>query len=300
MNESAVPVSIGLPVYNGDDYLRETLDDLLGQNFRDFELIICDNASTDGTEAICREYAGRDSRIRYHRNSTNVGAAANYNLAFEKARGKFFKWASHDDKMTADYLACCMRAFESAPDDVVLCYPKTLLIDSDGTPLREHDDKMDLREDQPHQRLSRFARSWGMCNPVFGLIRRDTLAKTGLIRPYISSDVPLLAELSVLGKFWELAETHFYRRIHERSSRQGKLTLAQVATWFDPKASGPGWIHPRTLVFFRILGIVNRMDLSLFERVRCMIDFSISWWTRRARVRIGGWRRGLTSSNLSV
>jgi len=290
---SSPSVSVLIPSYNCARYLPETIESVLAQSFRDFELIICDNASTDGTERICREYAARDGRIRYHRNSTNVGAAGNYNLAFEKARGKFFKWASHDDKLTADYLGCCMRAFESAPSDVVLCYPKTLLIDSDGAPLREHNDKMDLREDEPHQRLSRFARSWGMCNPVFGLIRRDVLAKTGLIRPYISSDISLLAELSILGKFWELPETHFHRRIHELSSRQGRLSLAEVAFWFDPKAKRPGWIHPRTQIFFRILGIVNRMDLTAGQRVRCILDFSVSWWARRARVRIGGWRRSL-------
>ena len=70
-------VSLGLPVYNGENYLAATLDALLAQTYRDFELIICDNASTDGTEAIGRRYAAADRRVRYHRNAENIGASAN-------------------------------------------------------------------------------------------------------------------------------------------------------------------------------------------------------------------------------
>lgn len=130
--------------------------------------------------------------------------------------------------MAPGNLQSCIEAFEEAPQDVILCYPRTLPIASEGTPLREHDDQMNFRDEKPRQRLGRFARAWGMCNPVFGSIRRDALAETGLIRPYISSDIPLLAELSALGKFWELPEPQFLRRIHDLSSRPGELSLTEV------------------------------------------------------------------------
>src|SRR5688500_7627492 len=89
-------LSIALPVYNGERYLRETLDSLLNQSFADYELVIVDNASTDATEAIAREYADGDGRITYHRNPENVGAARNFNAAFEMTSGRYFKWAAHD------------------------------------------------------------------------------------------------------------------------------------------------------------------------------------------------------------
>ena len=92
-------VSIGLPVYNGDNYLAETLDSILAQTFTDFELIISDNGSTDRTEAICRRYAAQDHRVRYVRNPSNLGAARNYKRAFELARGEYFKWNGHDDPL---------------------------------------------------------------------------------------------------------------------------------------------------------------------------------------------------------
>ena len=90
-------VSIGLPVYNGDRYLRETIEGLLNQTFSDFELVICDNASTDRTQDICNEYCLLDKRVRYYRNNENIGAGKNFNKAFSLSQGKYFKWAACDD-----------------------------------------------------------------------------------------------------------------------------------------------------------------------------------------------------------
>ena len=90
-------VSVGIPVFNGERFLAETIESILAQTFKDFEIVISDNASTDRTEEICRSYAARDPRIRYNRNDTNRGAAWNHNRVFELARGEYFKWQSHDD-----------------------------------------------------------------------------------------------------------------------------------------------------------------------------------------------------------
>jgi glycosyltransferase involved in cell wall biosynthesis len=90
-------VSIGMPVYNGAKFIREALDSLLAQTFTDFELIISDNASTDGTEAICREYAAKDVRVRYVRQAQNRGAIANFQYVLDEAVGGYFMWAAADD-----------------------------------------------------------------------------------------------------------------------------------------------------------------------------------------------------------
>lgn len=107
--ESSVParkpaVSIGMPVYNGAQYIREALDSLLAQTFSDFELIISDNASSDATKAICEEYARRDSRIRYVRQSENKGAAANFRFVLDRAKADLFMWAAYDDLWAPNYL----------------------------------------------------------------------------------------------------------------------------------------------------------------------------------------------------
>lgn len=107
MDEHALPgppVSIGLPIYNAEPFLEEALRSLLGQSFRDFELIISDNASTDGTAAICERHAQSDPRIRYVRQSENLGAIGNFRYVLEQARGRWFMWAAGDDFWGAQWL----------------------------------------------------------------------------------------------------------------------------------------------------------------------------------------------------
>ena len=105
-------LSIGLPVYNGENYLAESLDALLGQTYEDFELIISDNASTDGTADICHSYAKQDSRIRYIRQRQNIGCAPNHNYLVDEARGELFKWASDDDLYARDMIRLCVEALD--------------------------------------------------------------------------------------------------------------------------------------------------------------------------------------------
>src|ERR1700743_3284119 len=90
-------LTIGLPVYNGEKYLAEAIAALLGQTYKDFELIISDNASPDGTADICQRYVQLDSRVRYIRQPKNIGLAPNHNVLVEQARGELFKWAANDD-----------------------------------------------------------------------------------------------------------------------------------------------------------------------------------------------------------
>jgi len=124
-------LSIGMPVYNGARYIKEALDSLLTQTYTDFELIISDNASTDETEAICREYASRDSRIRVVRHDENRGAIANFSYVLTQARGKFFMWAAHDDKWSSDYIDILLRALLDC-DALSLAYGVPILTNPDG------------------------------------------------------------------------------------------------------------------------------------------------------------------------
>jgi glycosyltransferase involved in cell wall biosynthesis len=91
-------VSIGMPVYNGEHFIREALDSLLAQTFTEFELIISDNGSSDATEAICKEYAAKDRRIRYVRQAENRGAGANFQFVLDESVGEYFMWAAADDR----------------------------------------------------------------------------------------------------------------------------------------------------------------------------------------------------------
>src|SRR5262249_45528439 len=97
-------VTIGLPVYNGAEYLADAITSILSQTFTDFELLISDNASDDATESICRGFADRDRRVKYVRQKTNIGAAANHNLLVGQSDSPYFKWAAHDDILEPRFL----------------------------------------------------------------------------------------------------------------------------------------------------------------------------------------------------
>jgi len=111
-------VSIGMPVYNGEKFIREALDSLLAQTFSDFELIISDNASTDNTEKICQEYLSRDSRIKYIRQDFNKGPGANFRFVLEKSVGTFFMWAACDDTWESNWLEILIS--ELKKDDIAI------------------------------------------------------------------------------------------------------------------------------------------------------------------------------------
>ncbi|NLE61854.1 MAG: glycosyltransferase [Planctomycetes bacterium] len=262
-------VSVGMPVHNGERFIRPAIESLLSQDFTDFELIISDNASTDGTQEICSEFAQRDARIRYLRTSQNLGAAANFNRVFELATGEFFKWATHDDVCACSNLRRCLEVFDRSPPEVVLCYGKTVLIDEKGQVIRPYEDRMDLRQASPHRRLEHVLRYLFLCHVDMGLIRRRILATTRLHAPYRGSDTVLVAELALRGKFYEIPEPLFFRRLHSGNSMQAHRTAEAHALWFDPTWRGQVAV-PR---FQRLLGHFRAIcdaPLDWSERLNCM------------------------------
>jgi len=175
-------VSIGLPVYNGDQFLDEAMRSLLAQTYRDFEIIISDNGSTDRTEEICRRYAAQDNRIRYYREPSNQGASWNYNRVVHLATGEYFKWAAHDDLVTPDYLEKCIAVLDRDPG-VVLCCTDDQDIDEQGryVDAKRHSHIPSAERGNSTRvslRFRRLIRDDYDCEQVFGLYRLDVLRKT--------------------------------------------------------------------------------------------------------------------------
>ena len=279
-------VSIGLPVYNGEKYLAVAIESILNQTLADLELIIGDNASTDGTEEICRRFAAADARIHYLRHPSNIGGSGNFNEVYRHGRAPYFRWAAHDDLIAPRNLEACAAVLDAVPE-AVLAYPRTVIIDAEGQRVREHDDRMDIREPRTHQRLVRVVQAWSMCNPAFALMRRSALGHTGLIRAHPSADVVMLCELALLGQFWEVPEPLFLRRVHDEMSWRANKTQTGVALWYDPHAHPNELLHNRTRLFFRVVRAVWEFDLPLAERVQCLVAMIPAWWWRRVRVRGG-------------
>lgn len=162
-------VSLGLPVFNGENFLEEAIRSLLAQTFNDFELIISDNASTDRTAEICRTYASQDARIRLFRAEANQGAAPNFNHVAVRAEGRYFKWVAHDDLCAPAYLETCVRVLDEQPD-VVLCHTLARHIDENGTPRGVYKEDQGFDQDTPAERLSNMINKRHVCMVVFGVM----------------------------------------------------------------------------------------------------------------------------------
>lgn len=224
-------LSIGIPVYNGGQFFRPTLDSLLAQTYTDFELLISDNASTDNTEEIAREYVARDARVRYFRNETNIGLGPNHNHVFAQARGEYFKFAPADDLYHPTYLERCIEILDRDPA-VVIAYPKTRFIAQDGNALPIEDPGWHLMSDSAAERFRYVLRHGHWANVILGVVRREALAKTHVMPSYPGGDFRLIGELSLLGKFYEIPEYLFLRRLHGRSSSQHVKDLRWEAAYW--------------------------------------------------------------------
>jgi glycosyltransferase involved in cell wall biosynthesis len=226
-------VSIGLPVYNGERYLAQTLDSVLRQTYTDFVLYIADNASTDGTEAICRDYASRDARIHYIRNPVNVGAAANYTRCFTPATSEYFRWQNADDTIEPTLIEDCIQVLDNQPD-AVLAYGKTHLIDDNGQLIRPYEDRLHLPQARAADRYITCMNNIDLQNLMYGLIRRPVLERIPLLKSYVLSDINLVCELSLYGKFIEIPHHLFSRRTHQKSASWNMEDKERLKTHWDP------------------------------------------------------------------
>lgn len=211
-------VSIGVPVYNAERHLGEALDSLLAQDYDRLEIVISDNASQDGTEQICRDYAARDSRIAYHRADENRGAVWNFNNVFTLSRGRYFMWAAHDDHRAPRFVSACVEALEPRPD-AVMCCSEVGFIDDQGDTVLPWTTIVHPVGASAGSRVSAIARSRFWLD-VYGLIRADALRQTTLARPVWGFDVSILLQLCLAGPVLFVPEALFIYRVDERKTTQ--------------------------------------------------------------------------------
>jgi glycosyltransferase involved in cell wall biosynthesis len=212
-------VSIGLPVYNGMPLLQRALDSLLGQSFRDFELIISDNASTDDTRAVCEALASRDSRIRYIRQPRNLGAIRNFDFLLRQARAPYFMWAAHDDEWDQHYVAYLKAKLDSDPT-CVGAFGSWCGIDDTG---RITSQGGPLQLDAPSALNRLFALTFGREDKcIYGLFRSAAMKQLGIYPWRFAAQRAeeqshtWLFHLVSQGKIAECPDTTFFYRDHAK------------------------------------------------------------------------------------
>lgn len=260
-------VSIGLPVFNGELYLAASIDSVLAQTFEDFELILCDNASTDRTVEICADYARRDPRVQVHGSEINRGASWNFNRTVSLAAGEYFQWLSHDDLLAPRFVEACVAALDADPS-VVVGHSRVRVIDDAGQVVGDTGEALHRAEsDFPHERYRDMVLMDRWCYEVFGLMRTRVLRQTPLLAPHIASDRSLLAELGLRGRFKQVDEYLFLSRDHSGRSVRAMPAHHLRGAWFDSQARGRVFPHLRILgEYYRCVG---RALPSRSQRLRC-------------------------------
>jgi glycosyltransferase involved in cell wall biosynthesis len=176
---ASAKVSVGLPVYNGRETVRRAIDSLLAQTFADFELMISDNASTDGTDEVCREYAARDRRIRYIRQSTNLGPAPNFRFVLGETRAEYFMWAAHDDYWHPEFIRKCLSVLEADRGIAVACTGYWVMSRKYAPLKMRHFPAMPfLADEDPFVRVSSYlllSEYSHKANVIYGLWRRPVV-----------------------------------------------------------------------------------------------------------------------------
>jgi glycosyltransferase involved in cell wall biosynthesis len=274
-------LSIGLPVYNGEKYLAESLDALLGQTYENFELIISDNASTDGTAGICHCYMKQDSRIRYTRQPRNIGAIPNHNLVVGQARGELFKFAAGDDLYARDLLEQCVNALDEYPH-VILAHSWTALIDNAG----EVTEKIEYPLATTSLRAPERFRSmlWGKSGDDFyGVIRAEALRRVVPQDSYHHSDRTFITEIALQGPFYQVQDWLFFRRDHPDRAERARPTVRARCTNMDPRRADR-LRHPVIRLYAEYLwayaAAIRRAPLSVTDRQECY-RYLAGWMSSR-------------------
>jgi len=290
-------VSVAIPVYNGENFVAEAIESVLGQTWSDLELVICDNGSTDRTEDICKTFAARDSRVRYYRNDTNIGIVKNFNraLALASPSSKYFKFAPHDDYYDPTFLEQCVAALDEDPT-AVLCNARISIVNERRDVVKRNDVELKADMLEPHERFLALLNN-SKCFDLFAVIRRSALAKmpAPLLPSYGNSDGVLLARLGLLGRFQYLDEYLYYNRDYKERSGNKYKSYREFTYFIDPAMKGR-IIFPRWRMLLEFFRSIYLVPLDSYQRFCCFCHLArwIGWYWKSlaANILIGAYEIG--------
>lgn len=257
-------VSIGLPVYNGEETIERAIDTLLGQTYRNLEIVISNNGSTDNTSAILRKYQGVNQRIKVFSTEVNRGSIWNFNKVFQESTGEYFMWASHDDYHENNFVVNCLNAME-LDKECVLCAPMMQMTAADSEEvvwiscMDSFKDKKSLLA-RYRETLRHFP-----AVSIYGLYRRSALAKTGLFPRVVGGDLLLIQELSLYGNFIGVPEVLFTRR-----GRAKWNSIDQDYMTFFGLPKKPVWYSPFLMVFWYQIRQLLRIKVAPQQQLALM------------------------------
>jgi glycosyltransferase involved in cell wall biosynthesis len=282
-------LTIGMPVYNGELFIKKAIESILAQTFTDFELIISNNSSTDSTEEICQEFIDRDNRIQIHTQKKNIGIHRNFNFLLSKAKGEYFAWAAVDDYLDNDFMGKNLKILESNKSVVssvgkIIPYGvDSLDIDSTlvDTSVFPKFLKNFVKSGRRKKMIDTSSVSGNMNYKIrtffeitkslgrwYGVHRTEQLKKCIIEKPFINVEVSVFLNLLRLGDFHEESSTTLYE-FDEGISSRGIINMAKYSghnlfeTLF-PFYPFTKWVIQNFGVstFFRNFDILFKMNLG--------------------------------------
>lgn len=230
-NKLSPLVTIGVPVYNGGADLECALRSLVAQDAPNIEILISDNASTDCTQEVCQRFAEADRRVRYHRNAENVGALQNFVSLVERARGKYFMWAAHDDLWSSNYVSALSEQLDANPA-AVLATPKTVRT-KPNRPQRPAETILPAPGGGRFENLKAFLRYdanvW-----VYGMYRSEWLKENAARMaeyPLARSDTLWLCDLILSESICGDADAVYYRQTIAGRRGGVRTTTTKIRSW---------------------------------------------------------------------
>lgn len=261
-------VSIGMPLYNEERYIRDSLAAILAQDYGNLEIIISDNCSTDRTADICSELSRGDGRVRILRHETNVGAATNFLEVMKQASGRYFMWASGHDLWSANLVSASVALLESHPATTI-AYAKSDWIGDAGERLELATSCYDTGGMNAITRF--FMTFWGNMHPILGVIRMSCLHRIPTIHKCAGTDLIILAELALSGEFLLVPEVHWSRRQprqveshKQRMKRYRNREYGLAGSWLDR-------MFPLLRLPLELFRVVGRSSLSFRDRLVIML-----------------------------
>jgi Glycosyl transferase family 2 len=260
-------LSIGLAVRNGRNVVDRCIESILAQDFADFELVICDNASDDGTIGTLEDYARADKRIALSVNQADIGSHENMRRVLESSRGTLFRWISADDWLEPGCLSACVRALDGHPDAIGVTTSFAIHTPDGSTRFEQYQGEFPASPD-PARRFERmlwfFHAGDAKYDPIYGMYRRQHLLRSHPLRPSERADWLLGAELALRGPIVNVAE----RLANRTRSYPAGLDRAAFRRRLDPIRAQQLQTTPQRL-YRELYALAVTADLTEAQLRRC-------------------------------
>lgn len=254
-------LTMGMVVYNEEKHISEAIEGLLAQTYKDFILIISDNASTDRTQKICKYYAKRNKQIVYYKHEENMGASFSLRYILERTNTPFFMCCSGHDKWDPFFVEKLLPAFKEK--DVVISYSKSRNIKMDGTMgVIYKDDYTTTHIDSPVDRYLFVLKRINVTNIIYGIWLTKVLKKCDLNTRAAFSDHIVLMHAALEGKFKQHDEVLFFGRTN-REEGHGQAIRRRYSFRLEKKSVNV----EKTSVFLLVIHfILESIKIPLSKR----------------------------------